>query len=76
MNKNIFKILRGTGSIINQGNEIIKKTCNEYLELNLIKGNYVTREEFNQLRNSFLKLKNDFEVLKNSHDIKKPDKTQ
>lgn len=54
--ESIIKLLAGTSSVVRQTSKLINEKANSYVENNFIEGNYVSREEFEQLRKLVLKL--------------------
>lgn len=54
--ENIIKLLAGAGRVAKTTSEIINQKGASYMEENLLKGNYVTRAEFDQLKNLVKKL--------------------
>ncbi len=54
--KNIIKILAGASKILRNSTAIIKNSSANFIEKNVVKEKYVTREEHEQLKNLVLKL--------------------
>jgi hypothetical protein len=63
--ESIIKILAGANKIARQSKQIIKDSSANYIEQNIVKGQYVTREEYEQLQKLVLKLKQEITELKN-----------
>ncbi len=57
----VIKLLAGAAKIAKESQKIIKTTGSQFIENNVIKGNYVTREEFDQLRNLVIKLEKELQ---------------
>ncbi|MBN8511535.1 MAG: hypothetical protein J0L79_00700 [Rickettsiales bacterium] len=57
----VIKLLAGAAKIAKESRKIIKTTGSQFIENNVIKGNYVTREEFDQLRNLVIKLEKELQ---------------
>jgi hypothetical protein len=49
--RNIIQLLAGANKVAKATSEIINEKGANYIEENLLKGNYVTRSEFDQLKN-------------------------
>ena len=54
--EHIIKLLTGASQVIRQTSKLINEKSSNYIDNNFIKGNYVAREEFEQLRKLVLKL--------------------
>ena len=57
--ENIIKILAGASKIARESGEVIKSSGAKYIEENVIKGKYVSREEYEQLKKLVVKLEKD-----------------
>lgn len=55
-NKNIIRILAGASKIARNSEEIIKNSSANFIEKNVVKGKYVEREEYEQLKKLVLRL--------------------
>ena len=62
--ENIIKILTGANKIIRQSGEAIKESSADYIEENVIKGKYVSREEHEQLQKLVFSLQEEIKKLK------------
>ncbi|MDP4708980.1 MAG: hypothetical protein NWS20_03130 [Rickettsiaceae bacterium] len=62
--ESIIRILAGANKVARQSKEVIKTSSTNYIEQNIMKGNYVTREEYEQLQKLVLKLKQEIIELK------------
>ncbi|PCJ26297.1 MAG: hypothetical protein COA94_05435 [Rickettsiales bacterium] len=62
--ENIIKILAGMNSAARKAGEAVKESSSQYIEDNVIKGNYVSREEYNQLHKLVIKLSKEVAELK------------
>jgi hypothetical protein len=62
--ESIIRILAGANKVARQSKEVIKASSANYIEQNIIKGQYVTREEYEQLQKLVLKLKQEIQELK------------
>lgn len=56
MNNPMMKIFAGVSKIFQNTHNVIKEQHSDYVEQNILQNNYVTREEFEQLKNLVLKL--------------------
>ncbi len=63
--QSIIEILAGANKIARQSKKIMKEASANYIEKNIVKGQYVTREEYEQLQKLVLKLKQEITELKN-----------
>ena len=63
--ENIIKILAGANKVARESGAIIKETSANFVENSIIKGNYVSREEYEQLKTIVLNLQNELNSLKN-----------
>jgi hypothetical protein len=52
----IIKFLAGATMAARNTSQIVSEKSTSYIEDNFLKGNYVSREEFNQLKNLVIKL--------------------
>jgi len=59
--KNVLKMLTGASMIARKSGEAIKNSSANYIEKNIIKGQYVTREEYEQLHKLVMKLQKEIE---------------
>lgn len=59
-----INIISGMNMIIRQSKENFKKSSQDYIEKNIIKGQYVSREEYNQLSELVLKLQKELNEIK------------
>ena len=60
-----LKVATGASSVLHKAiNNIKDKSC-EIIEDKVLKGNYVTREEFKKLQTLVIKLKNELAEIKN-----------
>ena len=64
--ENIIKILAGASKIARESGEVIKSSGAKYIEENVIKGKYVSREEHEQLKKLVVKLEKDILSLASS----------
>lgn len=64
----LTKILAGANKIARQSTESIKESGANYIEENIIKGKYVTREEYEQLNKLVVKLQNELADLKSENN--------
>ncbi len=64
--ENIIKILAGASKIARESGEVIKSSGAKYIEENVIKGKYVSREEYEQLKKLVVKLEKDILSLASS----------
>ncbi|MFK7968012.1 MAG: hypothetical protein AB8B68_02465 [Rickettsiaceae bacterium] len=62
--ENIIKILTGGMMVAKKSSESLKEKSSEYLKEKVLNNEFVTREEFAQLRNSMLKLSEELESIK------------
>jgi len=62
--ESIIRILAGANKVARQSGEAIKESSANYIEQNIIKGKYVTREEYEQLQKLVLKLQQELIALK------------
>jgi len=62
--ENIIKILAGANKIARESGELIKETSANFVEDSIIKGNYVSREEYEQLKTLVLNIQNELNSLK------------
>ena len=61
--KNILKVLAGAKIVARKASKDLSEKSKEYIEQNIIKGNYVTREEFEQLKKLTLKMEKELQDL-------------
>lgn len=64
----IFQLFAGASQAIKQSGEIIASNGADFIENKVIKGNYVTRAEYNQLRQVVLKLEQEILSLKSKQN--------
>ncbi|CAN0598753.1 unnamed protein product [Ectocarpus sp. 12 AP-2014] len=62
--ENIIKLLAGVNKIARESTNIIKESGANFIEKSIIKGNYVSREEHEQLKQLVLKMQEDISSLK------------
>lgn len=62
--ENIIKLLAGANKIARESSNIIKESGANFVEKTVIKGNYVSREEHEQLKQLVLKMQNEINSLK------------
>jgi len=62
--ENIIKLLAGANKIARESANIIKESGANFIEKSVIKGNYVSREEHEQLKQLVLKLQEEINSLK------------
>jgi hypothetical protein len=62
--ENILKLLAGTSKIARESGNIIKESSANFIEKSVIKGNYVSREEYEQLKRLVVKLQKEVDSLK------------
>ncbi len=62
--ENIVKILSGANKLFRQSRKAMQKSSASYIEQEIIKGKYVTREEYEQLHALVIKLNQELELLK------------
>jgi hypothetical protein len=62
--ENIIKILAGANKIARESSKAIKESGASFVENSIIKGNYVSREEHEQLKNLVLKMQSEIDLLK------------
>ncbi len=60
----ILKLFAGASQAIRQSTETIANNGADFIEKNVIKGKYVTREEYEQLKRIVLKLEQEILALK------------
>jgi BMFP domain-containing protein YqiC len=61
--ENVLKILAGARIMARKASKDLSEKSKDYIEQNIIKGNYVTREEFEQLKKLTLKIEKEMQVL-------------
>jgi BMFP domain-containing protein YqiC len=61
--ENVLKILAGARIVARKASKDLSEKSKDYIEQNIIKGNYVTREEFEQLKKLTLKIEKEMQVL-------------
>jgi hypothetical protein len=64
--ENIIQILAGVNKIARQSTKAIKESSADYLEQEIIKGKYVTRQEYEQLQKLVIKLEKEIKELKSN----------
>ncbi len=62
--ENIIKLLAGVNKIARESTNIIKESGANFVEKSIIKGNYVSREEHEQLKQLVLKMREEISSLK------------
>lgn len=62
--ENIIKLLAGANKIARESTNIIKESGANFIEKSVIKGNYVSREEHEQLKQLVLKIQEEIDSLK------------
>lgn len=62
--ENIIKLLAGANKIARESTNIIKESGANFIEKSVIKGNYVSREEHEQLKQLVLKMQEEINSLK------------
>ena len=62
--ENIIRALAGANKIARQSIDSIKESSADYIEQNIVKGKYVTREEYEQLQKLVMKLEKEIILLK------------
>ncbi|MDP5110667.1 MAG: hypothetical protein NWP47_04725 [Rickettsiaceae bacterium] len=62
--ENIIKLLAGVNKIARESTNIIKESGANFVEKSIIKGNYVSREEHEQLKQLVLKMQEEISSLK------------
>ncbi len=62
--ENIIKLLAGANKIARESSNIIKESGANFVEKTVIKGNYVSREEHEQLKQLVLKMQDEITTLK------------
>lgn len=62
--ENIIKLLAGANKIARESSNIIKESGANFVEKTVIKGNYVSREEHEQLKQLVLKIQDEINTLK------------
>lgn len=62
--ENIIKLLTGANKIARESTNIIKESGANFIEKSVIKGNYVSREEHEQLKQLVLKMQEEINSLK------------
>ena len=62
--KNFIQILTGANKIVRKSCEIVKESSANYIEQNILKGKYATREEYQQLQKLTMKLQQELAELK------------
>lgn len=62
--ESLIKILAGANKIARESADSIKQSSVDYIEQNIIKGKYVTREEYEQLHKLVMKLQAEVTKLK------------
>ncbi len=64
--ENIIKMLAGASKIARESREVIRSSGAKYIEENVVKGKYVAREEYEQLKKLVMKLEKDILSLVSS----------
>lgn len=62
--ESIIKLLAGANKIARESSSVIKESGASFVENSIIKGNYVSREEHEQLKSMVLKMQNELDSLK------------
>ena len=62
--KNFIRILAGANRIARKSGESVKESSANYIEQNVLKGKYATREEYQQLQKLVMKLQQELAELK------------
>lgn len=62
----ILKLIAGASTVARNTSKIVSHKTAEIIEENIIKGKYVSREEYNLLKNLVVKLQKDLDELKMS----------
>lgn len=62
--ENIIKLLAGVNKIARESGAIIKTSSAKFIEKSVIKGNYVSREEHEQLKKLVLKMQSEINSFK------------
>jgi len=62
--ENIIRILARANKIARKSGKAIKESGANYMEQNVLKGKYVTREEYQQLQKLVMKLQEELAELK------------
>lgn len=70
MTNHIITLLSGANKIARKSAETLKDASADYIEDNIIKGNYVTRQEYEQLQKLVIKLQDEIKELKKTKLIK------
>lgn len=65
--ENIIKLLAGANRIARESGNIIKESGANFVEKSVMKGNYVSREEHEQLKQLVLKMQSEIDILKNKN---------
>ncbi|WP_375326970.1 hypothetical protein [Candidatus Tisiphia endosymbiont of Nemotelus uliginosus] len=63
---NFLKVMLGTGAIVQKAANNVMDRGSKLVEETIVKGNYVTREEFEVLQAMVIKLQNELVELKKS----------
>lgn len=61
--ENIIKMLAGASKVARESGEVIRSSGARYIEENIIKGKYVSREEYEQLKKLVENLEKDVRSL-------------
>ncbi len=64
--KDIVRILSGGAKIVKKASDNVKTQTSNYLKNEILKNEFVTREEYKQLQKLVFKLLNEIELLKNN----------
>jgi hypothetical protein len=62
--ENLIKIISGSAKIAKNTAENLRETTSHYIKEKVLKNEFVTREEFTELRNFALKLSEELENIK------------
>ncbi|MFK7973545.1 MAG: hypothetical protein AB8B66_01595 [Rickettsiaceae bacterium] len=68
--KQIVQILAGATKIAKQSQQMITDSSKKFIEEELLQGNYVTREEYNQLKTLVLRLEQKLSTLDSAQNKK------
>lgn len=62
--ESIIKLLAGANKIARESSNLLKESGTNFIENSIIKGNYVSREEYEQLKTLVLNMQNELNSLK------------
>lgn len=60
----VLKLITGVNRIVRESKEILKDTSTNFIEKSIIKGKYVSREEYEQLRQVIFKMQDEINLFK------------